>query len=123
MPMISKFIRVEVETDVRQLIRLFYHSKGWNLQPPKLIISVTGDSAKFSLSNDSRKAFKRGLAKAAGSTGSWIITGGTEHGVMRLVDEAVAKERRKRGRDLVVLGIVSWGVVALRDLMLLNRVR
>lgn len=117
-----KYIRVEIDTDVIELVQLLYHSKGWNLQPPKLIISVTGGLDKFMLPHDARKAFKRGLAKAAGSTSTWIITSGTENRVMKLVDEAVAKERRKRGRDLVVLGIATWGVVALRDLMVVNQV-
>lgn len=102
------------------MIQLLYHPKGWNLQPPKLIISVTGGAQKFTLPAATRKAFKRGLAKAAASTGSWIITGGTEYGVMRLVGEAVAEEPSKYGRDIVVLGIATWGKIALRDRMVLG---
>lgn len=102
---------------------MLYHPNGWSLPPPKLIISVTGGAQKFTLPSATRKAFKRGLAKAAGSTGSWIITGGTEHGVMRLVGEAVAEERVQRGRDLVVLGIATWGIVARREHLVFNPVR
>lgn len=64
-----------------------------------------------------KKAFKRGLIKAAASTGAWIITGGTNTGVMRLVGEAVADEYHAQSTNLVVLGIATWGKVALRNLM------
>lgn len=75
------------------MIEYMYGSEnGWGLQAPKLIISVTGGAQKFTIPQRMKKAFKRGLIKAAASTGAWIITGGTNTGVMRLVGEAVADE-------------------------------
>lgn len=101
-----------------ELMRLLYDPGGWDLKPPKMILSVTGGAKSFTLPFSMRKAFKRGLAKAAMLTRSWIITGGTEQGVMRLVGEAVAEEQLMRGKDLVVLGITTWGVIAQRELLL-----
>lgn len=78
---------------------------------PQLIISVTGGAQKFSIPLKMRTAFKHGLIKAATSTNAWIITGGTNTGVMKLVGEAVSESISK----LTVIGIASWGKIALRD--------
>jgi len=56
---------------------------------------VTGGAKNFTIPHRIKKAFKEGLVKAAASTGAWIITGGTNTGVMRLVGEAVADEYPK----------------------------
>jgi transient receptor potential cation channel subfamily M protein 2 len=78
---------------------------------PQLIISVTGGAQQFSIPLKMRSAFKRGLIKAATSTNAWIITGGTNTGVMKLVGEAVAESMSK----LTVIGIASWGKIAMRN--------
>lgn len=92
--------------------------KGWNLQPPRLLLSVTGGAKKFNIPSQMRQAFKRGLVKVASTTGAWIISGGTNTGVMKLVGEAVSEEFYSiKGSKIVVLGIATWGQIALRDLM------
>jgi hypothetical protein len=63
-----------------------------------------------------KTAFKRGLIKAATSTNAWIITGGTNTGVMRLVGEAVSEEFNK----LIVIGIATWGKIALRKKLIVS---
>jgi hypothetical protein len=68
-----------------QMVQFLLDPSEWKLQAPRLILSVTGGAQKFTIPLLMKKAFKRGLIKAAGSTGAWIITGGTEYGVMRLV--------------------------------------
>ena len=101
------------------MIEFLYNQKGdnsWDLTKPQLILSVTGGAQKFTLPYRMKKAFKRGLVKAAASTGAWIITGGTNTGVMRLVGEAVAEEFQDN--KLTVLGIATWGKIALRDKMI-----
>lgn len=90
------------------------------MSPPKLILSVTGGAQNFTIPLRMKKAFKEGLVKAAATTGAWIITGGTNTGVMRLVGEAVAEEYAKYSTDreedrLVVLGIATWGNVSMKD--------
>jgi hypothetical protein len=116
----AKYIRVENETSPSDMIEYVYHAQNWGLEKPKLILSVTGGAQKFNIPQRMRKAFKRGLIKAAVSTGAWIITGGTNTGVMRLVGEAVADEFQKGQLDLTVLGIATWGKIALREQMTIN---
>ena len=61
----------------------------WDLQPPKLLISVTGGAQNFRLKSSLKEAFRKGLVKAALSTQAWISTGGSYAGVMKHVGEAV----------------------------------
>lgn len=103
------------------MIEFLYNHKektSWGLTKPQLILSVTGGAQKFTLPYRMKKAFKRGLVKAAASTGAWIITGGTNTGVMRLVGEAVAEEFSGQDNKLTVLGIATWGKIALRNKMI-----
>ena len=104
------------------MIEYLFHPESWNLKKPNLIISVTGGAQKFSLPYLVKKAFKRGLIKAAASTKAWIISGGTNNGVMRLVGEAVTEESHKYSADITVLGIATWGRVAFRDKMIRKKV-
>lgn len=76
---------------------------------PKIIISVTGGAQSFEIDNDTKNAFKKGLIKAAKSTNALIVTGGTNHGVMSLVGEAVSEDFH--GNKLFVLGIATWGYI------------
>ena len=68
------------KTSPSDLIQYIYSNKGWNLPMPKLILSITGGAQNFSIPHKIKKAFKEGLVKAAATTGSWIITGGTNTG-------------------------------------------
>jgi len=94
-----------------------YSKEGYGLSVPKLILSVTGGAQNFTIPHRMKKAFKEGLIKVAATTGAWIITGGTNAGVMRLVGEAVAEEYPKYSSDteLTVLGIATWGKIAMRE--------
>ena len=96
-----------------------YSPDNWNLTKPKLILSVTGATKNFTMSHRIKKAFKEGLVKAAISTGAWIITSGTNTGVMRLVGEAVAEECPKYSSDteLTVLGIATGQMIYKRHLL------
>ena len=113
----AEYIRVQNETNPSDMIEYLYHKQSWKLEKPQLILSVTGGAQKFNIPQRMKKAFKRGLVKAAVSTGAWIITGGTNTGVMRLVGEAIADEFQKGQFNPTVLGIATWGKIALRDEM------
>jgi len=86
-------------TEPADMIQHLYSKEGFKLSPPKLILSVTGGAQNFTIPLRMKKAFKEGLVKAAATTGAWIITGGTNTGVMKLVGEAVAEEYPKYSTD------------------------
>ena len=87
----------------------------WNLDKPRLILSVTGGAKNFNLPSEVRKAFKIGLTKVAKSTGAWILTRGTNVGINRLVGEAVSESTYKY--NLVVLGITNWHNISQKELL------
>jgi hypothetical protein len=52
----------------------------WKLDLPKLIISVHGGIANFSLQPKLKQAIQRGLFKVANTSQIWIITSGINSG-------------------------------------------
>jgi CRP-like cAMP-binding protein len=79
----------------------------WNLAPPSVIISVTGDAGPLNLRPHKREIFRTALLNATRSTNAWIVTGGTSSGVMKLVGDAL-KAYKKASPCLAVCG---WGIV------------
>eukprot|EP00039_Didymoeca_costata_P003537 m.68263 g.68263 ORF g.68263 m.68263 type:complete len:1826 (+) comp11953_c0_seq2:265-5742(+) len=102
------FVRVS-QTDCLQnpallrelLVRL------WDLEPPRIMLAVTGGAAAFSIPPKLDVMIRAGLANAAKSESMWITTGGTNSGVMKYVASAVADA----GSFIPVIGFTSWSVV------------
>ena len=78
-----KYARVGINTSPKDVVKYLYSN--FEINKPQLIISVTGGAKNFKLPQKTKAAFKLGLIKAAKSTSSLIITGGTNTGVMKLV--------------------------------------
>ncbi|VDN07735.1 unnamed protein product [Thelazia callipaeda] len=92
----------------------------WNVPPPKLIITVHGGMSDFDLQPKLARVFRKGLLKAAKTTGAWIITAGLNAGVVRQVAAAVdgsGTASRVRSR-IVTIGIAPWGLLKKRDSLL-----
>ncbi|XP_067834560.1 transient receptor potential cation channel subfamily M member 2, partial [Heptranchias perlo] len=112
----SQYVRASTDTAPVKLYQLM--TKYWGLNPPHLLISVTGGAKNFHLKPDLRFMFRRGLIKVAKSTGAWIITGGSNAGVMKHVGETVRHCKMTsspRERQIVAIGIASWGIVHNRE--------
>lgn len=58
--------------------------KDWELELPKLLISVHGGVQNFEMQPKLKQVFGKGLIKAAVTTGAWIFTGGVSTGKSRL---------------------------------------
>ncbi|CAF1384238.1 unnamed protein product [Rotaria sp. Silwood1] len=89
--------------------------QGWCLPTPDLIISVTGGAKHFDMSPRLRNIFQMGLVDAAATTNAWIITTGTNAGVVQEVGEALNNYRyicNKQGLDIPCIGIGSWNYTA-----------
>ncbi|EJW73028.1 hypothetical protein WUBG_16063, partial [Wuchereria bancrofti] len=66
------------------------------------------------------RVFRKGLLKAAKTTGAWIITAGINAGVVRQVAAAVdgsGSVSRVRSK-IVTIGIAPWGLLKKRDNLL-----
>uniref|UniRef100_A0A8C3XQV9 TRPM SLOG domain-containing protein n=1 Tax=Chelydra serpentina TaxID=8475 RepID=A0A8C3XQV9_CHESE len=73
-----------------------------------------------------RDLLRKGLVKAAQSTGAWIMTGGLQAGIGRHVGEAVrdhATASTSPCARVVAMGIAPWGVVANREALVNPKVR
>ncbi len=84
------------------------------------MISVTGGAQKFSLKQRLKDVFRRGLVKAAQSTGAWISTGGFNVGVMKHVGEAMRENLSSFSQKdkIVVLGIATWEMVLNKEILI-----
>ncbi len=60
--------------------------------------------------------FRKGLLKAAKTTGAWIITSGINTGVVRHVASALGDGGYSKARSkIVTIGIAPWGLLKKRD--------
>ena len=87
--------------------------KYWKLPRPEVLISVTGGAQDFELSPPLQRVFDRGLANAATATNAWVVTGGTDTGVMKLVASALVEQHAK----CPLIGVTSYGCVNGRTVL------
>lgn len=71
-------MRLDYQSSPGKILQLLLHH--WQLELPKLLISVHGGIANFDLQPKLKRVFNKGLIKAANTTGAWIIDGGTNTG-------------------------------------------
>ena len=105
----AEFIRVRPEANVKLIKEL--PAKLWGSERPSFVISVTGGAKEYNMKPKLLRAFRRGLRKVARTSGAWIITGGMNTGIMKLVGEIV-QINPDRSRPIHLIGIASWGCVA-----------
>lgn len=72
-------------------------------QPPSLLLSITGGAANFDLPLGLLQEVRKGIIQVAVSKNAWIITGGTNCGVMKLMGEIVRDS--KGSHPLPLIGI------------------
>ncbi|XP_021919467.1 transient receptor potential cation channel trpm isoform X2 [Zootermopsis nevadensis] len=108
-PSKAQYVRLAYDTRPELILQLF--TREWSLELPKLLITVQGGKANFELQPKLKKVLRKGLLKAAKTTGAWIFTGGTNTGVTRQVGDALLLERSQRSGRVISIGIAPWGIV------------
>ena len=79
MQCVFQYVRLSsYDTKADQVLQLLQNH--WGLDLPKLLITVHGGILNFDLQPKLKRVFRKGLLKAAKTTGAWIITGGTNTG-------------------------------------------
>ena len=71
-------MRLSYDTKPEVILQLLL--KEWQMELPKLVISVHGGMQKFELHPRIKQLLGKGLIKAAVTTGAWILTGGVNTG-------------------------------------------
>ncbi|KAM4704077.1 transient receptor potential cation channel subfamily M member 4 [Rhinophrynus dorsalis] len=108
----SKFVRLSNETDPSIVYNLITNI--WDIPPPNLVVSVVGGDGDFKIRTWLKDVLRKGLVKAAQSTGAWIMTGGMQVGIGKYVGEAVrdhATASSSSRAKVVAMGIAPWGIV------------
>uniref|UniRef100_A0A8C4UQ62 TRPM SLOG domain-containing protein n=1 Tax=Falco tinnunculus TaxID=100819 RepID=A0A8C4UQ62_FALTI len=110
------YIRLSYDSNLDQLLHLMV--KEWQMELPKLVISVHGGIQNFKLPSKIKQVFSKGLVKAAETTGAWIITEGINSGVSRHVGDALKGRASPHLKKVCAVGIPPWGVIEnQRDLI------
>uniref|UniRef100_A0A3Q1EZT9 Transient receptor potential cation channel, subfamily M, member 3 n=1 Tax=Acanthochromis polyacanthus TaxID=80966 RepID=A0A3Q1EZT9_9TELE len=107
----NKAMYVRVSYDTKPDLLLHLMTKEWQLDLPKLLISVHGGLQNFELQPKLKQVFGKGLIKAAMTTGAWIFTGGANTGVIRHVGDALKDHASKSRGKICTIGIAPWGIV------------
>lgn len=127
-------MRLALQTSAETTVE--FMRSGWQLPTPDLIISVTGGGRQCKISAHLRKTFQRGLVAAAAatserrmwspslvtscsrSTDAWLITSGTNTGIVKEVGQALNNYRyksHKHGLEVPCIGIGNWQCTAGRE--------
>ena len=69
----AQYLRLAYDTKPDRVLNLLL--RGWCLDKPKLLITVTGGKANFDLQPRIKWCLRKGLLKAAKTTGAWLLTG------------------------------------------------
>ncbi|XP_023205278.1 transient receptor potential cation channel subfamily M member 4-like [Xiphophorus maculatus] len=113
----SHFLRLSCDTPPQVIYTLM--TEHWGLPSPNLVVSVVGGEGHEKIKPWVRDILRKGLVRAAQSTGAWILTGGLKEGVSRCVGEAVkdhgAAASTVSQKKVTVIGVTSWGLVHNRQ--------
>ncbi|KAM9637764.1 transient receptor potential cation channel subfamily M member 7 [Morphnus guianensis] len=109
----AKYVRLSYDTKPEAILQLML--KEWQMELPKLVISVHGGMQKFELHPRIKQLLGKGLIKAAVTTGAWIITGGVNTGVAKHVGDALREHASRSSRKICTIGIAPWGVIENRN--------
>ncbi|XP_012588118.1 PREDICTED: transient receptor potential cation channel subfamily M member 1 [Condylura cristata] len=109
----AMYIRVSYDTTPDLLLHLMV--KEWQLELPKLLISVHGGLQNFEMQPKLKQVFGKGLIKAAMTTGAWIFTGGVSTGVISHVGDALKDHSSKSRGRVCAIGIAPWGIVENKE--------
>uniref|UniRef100_A0A7M4EFC9 non-specific serine/threonine protein kinase n=1 Tax=Crocodylus porosus TaxID=8502 RepID=A0A7M4EFC9_CROPO len=112
----AKYVRISYDSKLDQLLHLMV--KEWQMELPKLVISVHGGIQNFKLPSKVKQVFSKGLIKAAETTGAWIITEGINSGISKHVGDALKAHASQYLRKIWAVGIPPWGIIEnQRDLI------
>lgn len=106
----AEYIRLSFDTKPQSIIKLL--KSYWQLELPKLIISVHGGIANFGLQPKLKQALYRGLVKVINTSQIWVITAGTDTGVVKHIGDVLKEILPNSKHNVIAIGIAPWGVVS-----------
>ncbi|XP_077177636.1 transient receptor potential cation channel subfamily M member 5 [Paroedura picta] len=95
-------------------------SNKWNLPAPNLVVSLVGEEGHFQMKPWLRDTLRKGLVKAAQSTGAWIFTSALHVGITKQIGQAVRDHMLASTSStvkVVAIGITSLGKIQHKELL------
>ncbi|KAK2099880.1 hypothetical protein P7K49_021228 [Saguinus oedipus] len=92
----------------------------WHLPAPNLVVSLVGEEQSFAMKSWLRDVLRKGLVKAAQSTGAWILTSALRVGLARHIGQAVRDHSLASTSTkvrVVAIGMASLGRVLHRRIL------
>ena len=77
------YLRVPSSCDPHMLMYFFEHV--WHIQRPKLVIGITGGASNSFMKSKDLERILNELIRIASQNDAWIITGGTDAGIMKYI--------------------------------------
>nr|XP_056707932.1 transient receptor potential cation channel subfamily M member 5 [Euleptes europaea] len=114
----GKFIKVPCTIHPRVIFDVL--SNKWNLPAPNLVVSLVGEEENFQMKPWLRDTLRKGLVKAAQSTGAWIFTSALRVGITKHIGQAVRDHMLASTSStgkVVAIGITSLGKIQHKELL------
>ncbi|XP_025057921.1 transient receptor potential cation channel subfamily M member 5 [Alligator sinensis] len=92
----------------------------WKLSAPNLVVSLVGEEEDFQMKPWLRDTLRKGLVKAAQSTGAWIFTSALRVGITRHIGQAVrdhALASTSSKVKVIAIGITSLEKIQHREIL------
>uniref|UniRef100_A0A672G4U9 Transient receptor potential cation channel, subfamily M, member 5 n=1 Tax=Salarias fasciatus TaxID=181472 RepID=A0A672G4U9_SALFA len=93
----------------------------WGLSPPHLVVALVGGDELAQMKPWLRDTLRKGLVKAAQSTGAWILTNGLRFGITKHLGQAVRDHSLASTSSkvrVVAIGIAPWNMIHNREALL-----
>uniref|UniRef100_A0A3Q1G954 Transient receptor potential cation channel, subfamily M, member 5 n=2 Tax=Acanthochromis polyacanthus TaxID=80966 RepID=A0A3Q1G954_9TELE len=119
----GKFMRVRSNTDPVLIYQML--TEEWGLAPPHLVVAVVGGDELAQMKPWLRDTLRKGLVKAAQSTGAWILTNGLRFGITKHLGQAVRDHSLASTSSkvrVVAIGIAPWNMIHNREALLTAKV-
>uniref|UniRef100_A0A8C6TEA6 Transient receptor potential cation channel, subfamily M, member 5 n=1 Tax=Neogobius melanostomus TaxID=47308 RepID=A0A8C6TEA6_9GOBI len=119
----AKFVRVTSSTDPVLIYRML--TEDWGLAPPHLVVALVGGDEVAQMKPWLRDTLRKGLVKAAQSTGAWILTNGLRFGITKHLGQAVRDHSLASTSSkvrVVAIGIAPWSMIHNREALLKAKV-
>ncbi|XP_076012232.1 transient receptor potential cation channel subfamily M member 5 [Genypterus blacodes] len=119
----GKFVRVRSNTEPVLVYQML--TEEWGLAPPHLVVALVGGDELAQMKPWLRDTLRKGLVKAAQSTGAWILTNGFQFGITKHLGQAVrdhALASTSSKCRVVAIGIAPWNMIHNREDLLTAKV-
>ncbi|XP_037550434.1 transient receptor potential cation channel subfamily M member 5 [Nematolebias whitei] len=119
----GKFMRVCSNTDPVLIYKML--TEEWGLASPHLVVALVGGDELAQMKPWLRDTLRKGLVKAAQSTGAWILTNGLRFGITKHLGKAVRDHSLASTSSkvrVVAIGIAPWNMIHNREALLKAKV-